>query len=335
MVPVRGHHARLVVDLEVAALLEVMGETMVAVVEEMVRQVELVVAHVEQAAMLAVEAARMLVDPVGQMVTVDQTRVAQTVEEQVAAPTAVLLALDVLAGLVLGVMARRDLVPDAQVLRGQGTRGVQPEAMIEVSPEMIEMRAAVGRIGERTRVPRHVVTGVVATIDDGMTDMEVTVAAMTVVAMIDVAMTVVLVPAASVVLMTVVEEADIEAAVMAVVEGLDARNVLNGRSEPARIIVRRVKSARLANHVMQLSVVQPRCAHAVVGQPASGSSQPSARNISISGSTRVPFEKKSSRWFSVPDQRDRTILSLMAMFVIGLTLQCRLLSVPPNYVSAS
>ena len=330
MVPVRGHHARLVGDLEVAALLEVMGETMVAVVEAMVRQVELVVAHVEQAAMLAVEAARMLVDPVGQMVTVDQTRVAQTVEEQVAAPTAVLLALDGLAGLVLGVMARRDLVPDAQVRRGQGTRGVQPEAMIEVSPEMIEMRVAVGRIGERTRVPRRVVTGVVATIDDGMTDMEVTV-----VAMIDVAMTVVLVPAASVVLMTVVEEADIEAAVMAVVEGLDARNVLNGRSEPARIIVRRVKSARLANHVMQLSVVQPRCAHAVVGQPALGSSQPSARNISISGSTRVPFEKKSSRWFSVPDQRDRTILSLMAMFVIGLTLQCRLLSVPPNYVSAS
>lgn len=46
MVPVRGHHARLVVDLEVAALLEVMGETMVAVVEAMVRQVELVVAHV-------------------------------------------------------------------------------------------------------------------------------------------------------------------------------------------------------------------------------------------------------------------------------------------------
>lgn len=330
MVPVRGHHARLVVDLEVAALLEVMGETMVAVVEAMVRQVELVVAHVEQAAMLAVEAARMLVDPVGQMVTVDQTRVAQTVEEQVAAPTAVLLVLDVLAGRVFGVMARRDLVPDAQVRRGQGTRGVQPEAMIEVSPEMIEMRAAVGRIGERTRVPRHVVTGVVATIDDGMTDMEVTVAAM-----IDVAMTVVLVPAASVVLMTVVEEADIEAAVMAVVEGLDARNVLNGRSEPARIIVRRVKSARLANHVMQLSVVQPRCAHAVVGQPALGSSQPSARNISISGSTRVLFEKKSSRWFSVPDQRDRTILSLMAMFVIGLTLRCRLLSGPPNYVSAS
>ena len=330
MVPVRGHHARLVGDLEVAALLEVMGETMVAVVEAMVRQVELVVAHVEQAAMLAVEAARMLVDPVGQMVTVDQTRVAQTVEEQVAAPTAVLLVLDVLAGRVFGVMARRDLVPDAQVRRGQGTRGVQPEAMIEVSPEMIEMRVAVGRIGERTRVPRRVVTGVVATIDDGMTDMEVTV-----VAMIDVAMTVVLVPAASVVLMTVVEEADIEAAVMAVVEGLDARNVLNGRSEPARIIVRRVKSARLANHVMQLSVVQPRCAHAVVGQPALGSSQPSARNISISGSTRVPFEKKSSRWFSVPDQRDRTILSLMAMFVIGLTLQCRLLSVPPNYVSAS
>ena len=330
MVPVRGHHARLVVDLEVAALLEVMGETMVAVVEAMVRQVELVVAHVEQAAMLAVEAARMLVDPVGQMVTVDQTRVAQTVEEQVAAPTAVLLVLDVLAGRVFGVMARRDLVPDAQVRRGQGTRGVQPEAMIEVSPEMIEMRVAVGRIGERARVPRHVVTGVVATIDDGMTDMEVTVAAM-----IDVAMTVVLVPAASVVLMTDVEEADIEAAVMAVVEGLDARNVLNGRSEPARIIVRRVKSARLANHVMQLSVVQPRCAHAVEGQPASGSSQPSARNISISGSMRVPFEKKSSRWFSVPDQRDRTILSLMAMFVIGLTLQCRLLSVPPNYVSAS
>jgi hypothetical protein len=305
VVLVRGRHARLVVDPVVAALLGVMGETMAAVVEVMVRPAVLGAAHVARAAMLAVEAVRMLVDLVGRMAMVDQTRVVQTVEEQVAAPTAVLLALVGRAGLVFGVMAQRDLVPDAQARRGQGIRVVQLAAMIEVSPEMIEMRAAVGHIVERTRVLRHAVTGVVATIDGEMTDMEVTVAtindvvtidvATIDVVMIDVVMTVDPVPATSAAMTTVAEEADIEAAAMAAVEGLVARNVLNGRSEPARTIERRVRNARLVNHVMRPSAVRPRCAHVVVDQLASGNSQPSARNISISGLTRVRFEKKSSK----------------------------------------
>ena len=131
-----------------------------------------------------------------------------------------------------------------------------------------------------------------------------------------------------------VEAVDTEEAVTPVAGDLGVLRAPSGRKRLGKIIVRRVRSARLVSHVMRPSAVRPRCAHVVVDQLASANSQPNARNISISGLTRVRFEKKSSKWFSVPDQRERIISSLMATFVTELMLRCRLLSVLPNCASA-
>lgn len=231
---------------------------------------------------------RTAVDHVGRMLTVDQIRAARMMVDQVGAPVAALLAAVGRAGLVFVVVVQRDLVPHDQVRhdqvrrdqvrQGLGTRGGPPEAMVEVLQEMIEKRVAASHIVEITRVPQHVVTGEVTTIDGGTTDMEATVATM-----IDVAMTADPVLVTSGALMTAAEEADIEGVATVAVEVLVVHSVLNGRSEHGRTTVRHVKSARLVNRATRLSAVQRRFAPAVAGQLGSGSFQPNGKSTLING----------------------------------------------------
>lgn len=221
---------------------------------------------------------RTAVDHVGRMLTVDQIRAARMMVDQVGAPVAALLAAVGRAGLVFVVVVQRDLVRHDQVRHGLGTRGGPPEAMVEVLQEMIEKRVAASHIVEITRVPQHVVTGEVTTIDGGTTDMEATVATM-----IDVAMTADPVLVTSGALMTAAEEADIEGVATVAVEVLVVHSVLNGRSEHGRTTVRHVKSARLVNRATRLSAVQRRFAPAVAGQLGSGSFQPNGKSTLING----------------------------------------------------
>ena len=236
---------------------------------------------------------RTAVDHVGRMLTVDQIRAARMMVDQVGAPVAALLAAVGRAGLVFVVVVQRDLVPHDQVRhdqvrhdqvrrdqvrQGLGTRGGPPEAMVEVLQEMIEKRVAASHIVEITRVPQHVVTGEVTTIDGGTTDMEATVATM-----IDLAMTADPVLVTSGALMTAAEEADIEGVATVAVEVLVVHSVLNGRSEHGRTTVRHVKSARLVNRATRLSAVQRRFAPAVAGQLGSGSFQPNGKSTLING----------------------------------------------------
>jgi len=254
-VPVRGHLVRMAVVPAVRAKQEEMRGVVVAAEEAIVHRVE-------REEVSAVRRARgrgigvMAVTLVGLTPIVVQTVVLLAVGDKVV--------------LVGDVVDQPGQVQDAQVLPAPETRDGLSVTMIGGTAEVVAKMADAGRIGEMTRALRH----------EGASDGE---------------MTDVLVREITAGVMTVVEEADIEATVMAVVEGLDARNVLNGRNGRAKIAGRHAKNVKHVSHETKRNAEPLRCAHAVVGQLASGSSQPSAKNILINGSTRVPFEKKSSR----------------------------------------
>ena len=284
----KGHLAR-VLAVQMAAVSHAATDvatdvaTVVAVAVTVVTALRLEVAACSVGLVRVRVPVRTAVDHVGRMLTVDQIRAARMMVDQVGAPVAALLAAVGRAGLVFVVVVQRDLVPHDQVRHDQvrhglGTRGGPPEAMVEVLQEMIEKRVDASHIVEITRVPQHVVTGEVTTIDGGTTDMEATVATM-----IDVAMTADPVLVTSGALMTAAEEADIEGVATVAVEVLVVHSVLNGRSEHGRTTVRHVKSARLVNRATRLSAVQRRFAPAVAGQLGSGSFQPNGKSTLING----------------------------------------------------
>ncbi|MEK9957141.1 MAG: hypothetical protein VW780_10295 [Actinomycetota bacterium] len=238
----------------------------------------------------------------------------RTAEGLVGVPT---VGLPVLAGRVAQVHGAPVLGVLAQ--HGLAIHVDRVVAMTEASREMIVMVMTAGLTDVTMSAARRAVATVETMIDEGTTGA---------------VMTDVLGHGTSEGTIQNVEAVDTEEAVTPVAGDLGVLRAPSGRRRLGKIIVRRVRSARLVSHVMRPSAVRPRCAHVVVDQLASANSQPNARNISISGLTRVRFEKKSSKWFSVPDQRERIISSLMATFVTELMLRCRLLSVLPNSASA-
>ena len=279
----KGHLAR-VLAVQMAAVSHAATDaatdvaTVVAVAVTVVTALRLEVAACSVGLVRVRVPVRTAVDHVGRMLTVDQIRAARMMVDEVGAPVAALLAAVGRAGLVFVVVVQRDLVPHDQVRHCLGTRAGPPEAMVEVLQEMIEKRVAASHIVEITRVPQHVVTGEVTTIDGGTTDLEATVATM-----IDLAMTADPVLVTSGALMTAAEEADIEGVATVAVEVLVVHSVLNGRSEHGRTTVRHVKSARLVNRATRLSAVQRRFAPAVAGQLGSGSFQPNGKSTLIYG----------------------------------------------------
>lgn len=279
----KGHLAR-VLAVQMAAVshaaMDVATDvaTVVAVAVTVVTALRLAVAACSAGLVRVRVPVRTAADHVGRMLTVDQIRAGRMMVDQVGAPVAALLAAVGPAGLAFAVVVPRDLVPHDQVRHGLGTRGGPPEVMVVVSQEMIEKRVAASHIVEITRVPQHVVTGEVTTIDGGTTDMEATAATM-----IDVAMTADPVLVTSGALMTAAEEADIEGVATAAVEVLVVHSVLNGRSEHGRTTVRHVKSARLVSRATRPSAVRRRFAPAVAGQLGSGSFQPNGKSTLING----------------------------------------------------
>ena len=260
----KGHLARVLAG-QMAAVSRAATDvaTVVAVAVTVVTALRLAVAACSVGPVRVRVPVRTAVDHVGRMLTVDQIRAARTMVDQVRVLAAALLAAVGRAGLAFVVVVQRDLVPHDQVRHGLGTRGGPPEAMVEVSQEMIEKRVAASHIVEITRGPQHVVTGEVTTIDVAMTADPVLVT--------------------SGALMTAAVEPDIEGVATAAVEVLVVHSVLNGRSEHGRTTVRHVKSARLVNRATRLSAAQRRFAPAVAGQLGSGSFQPNGKSTLING----------------------------------------------------
>ena len=320
----RVHHVRMVVELEGVVPGAATAAAMVVVGAVIVRRP--VPEEVSAGQVLAPVrvAGRMLVDPVGQIPMVGQMLEGRTAEGLVGVPT---VGLPVLAGRVVQVHG----APVLDVL-AQHELAIHVDrvvAMTEASREMIVMVMTAGLTDVTMSAARRAVATVATMNDEGMTVAMTTGAVTTGAVMTDV-----LEHGTSEGTIQNVEAVDTEEAATPVAGDLGVLRAPSGRRRLGKIIVRRVRSARLVSHVMRPSAVRPRCAHVVVDQLASANSQPNARNISISGLTRVRFEKKSSKWFSVPDQRERIISSLMATFVTELMLRCRLLSVLPNCASA-
>jgi hypothetical protein len=310
----RVHHVRMVVELEGVVPGAATAAAMVVVGAVIVRRPDPEEVSAGQVLAPVRVAGRMLVDRVGQIPMVGQMLEGRTAEGLVGVPT---VGLPVLAGRVAQVHGAPVLGVLAQ--HGLAIHVDRVVAMTEASREMIVMVMTAGLTDVTMSAARRAVATVETMIDEGTTGA---------------VMTDVLGHGTSEGTIQNVEAVDTEEAVTPVAGDLGVLRAPSGRRRLGKIIVRRVRSARLVSHVMRPSAVRPRCAHVVVDQLASANSQPNARNISISGLTRVRFEKKSSKWFSVPDQRERIISSLMATFVTELMLRCRLLSVLPNCASA-